>query len=169
MFTVDGMQWDMPCDIERTAEMTPSEISGMLLNKQYFNDVIGTYLRYSVTIVVPKGREDQYTRLYEILTDPVDAHSFVLPYNRGNITITGRVENVSDIYKRLIGGGQIWRGVRFEVISNTPTKTHSLGEVVTRGLAPMPDIGGAQIGILYQFDGTSWVEADIENVDNKAY
>jgi hypothetical protein len=33
----------------------------------------------------------------------------------------------------------------------------------------MPDIGGAQIGILYQFDGTSWVEADIENVDNKAY
>lgn len=169
MFTVDGMQWDMPCDIERTAEMTPSEISGMLLNKQYFNDVIGTYLRYSVTIVVPKGREDQYTRLYEILTDPVDAHSFVLPYNRGNITITGRVENVSDIYKRLIGGGQIWRGVRFEVISNTPTKTHSLGEVVTRGLAPMPDIGGAQIGILYQFDGTGWVEADIENVDNKAY
>ena len=169
MFTVDGMQWDMPCDIERTAEMTPSEISGMLLNKQYFNDVIGTYLRYSVTIVVPKGREDQYTRLYEILTDPVDAHSFVMPYNRGNITITGRVENVSDIYKRLMGGGRIWRGVRFEVISNTPTKTHSLGEVVTRGLAPMPDIGGAQIGILYQFDGTSWVEADIENVDNKAY
>jgi hypothetical protein len=169
MFTVDGMQWDMPCDIERTAEMTPSEISGMLLNKQYFNDVIGTYLRYSVTVVVPKGREDQYTRLYEILTDPVDAHSFVMPYNRGNITITGRVENVSDIYKRLMGGGRIWRGVRFEVISNTPTKTHSLGEVVTRGLAPMPDIGGAQIGILYQFDGTGWVEADIENVDNKAY
>ena len=107
MFSVDGIQWTLPCDIERTAEMEASEISGMLLNKQYFNDVIGTYLRYTVRIVVPFGGEAEYSQLYEILTDPVDAHSFVLPYNRDNISITGRVERISDIYKRLPNGTTI--------------------------------------------------------------
>lgn len=165
MFSVDGLQWTLPCDIERTSEMTASEISGMLLNKQYFNDVIGTYLRYTVTIVVPFGGEREYTRLYEVLTDPVDAHSFVMPYNQGSITITGRVEHISDIYRKLPNGQIFWRGISFDVISNTPTKTHTLGEAIQRGLSPMPDIGGAQVGILYTFDGSSWNEVDIPNYD----
>jgi hypothetical protein len=38
MFVLDGMSWDIPCDIERIAEMKASEISGMLLDKSYFND-----------------------------------------------------------------------------------------------------------------------------------
>ena len=34
-FSVDGMEWNFPVDIERVAEVTASEISGMLLNKTY--------------------------------------------------------------------------------------------------------------------------------------
>lgn len=169
MFTVDGMLWDFPCDIDRTSEMTASEISGMLLNKQYFNDVIGTYLRYTVTLVVPFGKENQYSRLYEILTDPVDAHTFVMPYNRGNITITGRVENINDLYIKMPDGNVHWKGITFDVASNAPTKTHTLGEAIQRGLAPMPEVGGAQTGVLYEFDGSSWQEVDLENADEKAY
>lgn len=169
MFSVDGLQWNLPCDIERTAEMEASEISGMLLNKQYFNDVIGTYLRYTVTIVVPFGGEAEYSQLYEILTDPVDAHSFVLPYNRDNISITGRVERISDIYKRLPNGGVFWRGISFEVISNAPTKTHSLGEMIQRGLSPMPNIGVPHTGTLFVFDGTKWDEADYADADERSY
>lgn len=165
MFTVDGMLWDLPCDIQRTAEMQSSEISGLLLNKEYFNDVIGTYLSYTITIVVPFGSENLYTKLYEVLTDPVDAHSFLLPYNRGNIAITGRVDNISDVYRRMPDNSVHWVGIQFNVISNTPTKTHTLGEAIQRGLSPMPDIGGAQVGILYTFDGSSWNEVDIPNYD----
>ena len=169
MFTVDGMQWDFPCDIERTAAMTASEISGMLLNKQYFNDVIGTFMTYTVTLVVPFGYEDEYTKIYEILTEPVDAHSFVMPYNRGNITITGRVSNISDVYKQMPNGAIHWKGIKFDVISNAPSKTQSLGEAVSRGIAPLPDISGAEIGVPYVYDGTAWVEANYENADEIAY
>lgn len=169
MFTVDGMQWDFPCDIDRTAEMTASEISGMLLNKQYFNDVIGTFLRYSITLVVPFGSRDAYTQLYEILTQPVDAHSFTLPYNGGQITITGRVTQISDVYKRLPGGAVHWRGIKFEVVANAPTKTHTLGEAIQRGLAPMPEIGGAITGVLYRFNGSDWEQVDYQNGDVKTY
>ena len=46
MFSVDGVQWDVPCRIVRTAEIAASEISGMLLDRTYFNDVLGTWMRY---------------------------------------------------------------------------------------------------------------------------
>ena len=72
MFTVDGMQWTFPCDIERVSEITASCISGMLLDKSYFNDVIGTFLTYSITLVVPFGEEATYATLYEIITEPVE-------------------------------------------------------------------------------------------------
>lgn len=169
MFTVDGMLWDLPCDIERKAEMQASEISGMLLDKHYFNDVVGTFLTYSITLVVPFGKETQYARLYEILTEPVDGHSFVLPYNRGNITITGRVTNISDVYKRMPDDSVHWKGIRFDVISNAPNKTQSLGEAITRGLAPLPDVGGAEIGVYYIYDGSTWSEADILNGDEMEF
>lgn len=169
MFTVDGMLWDFPCDINRTAEMSESEISGMLLNKQYFNDVVGTYLSYTVTLVVPFGQETKYAQLYEILTSPVESHTFIMPYNKGNITITARVKNIADVYRRMADGSVHWRGIRFDVISNAPTKTQTLGEAITRGLAPLPDIGGAQTDVYYVFDGSTWTEADIPNGDERYY
>lgn len=169
MFTVDGIEWTFPCDIDRVSEMQASEISGMLLNKNYFNDVIGTFLRYTITLVVPFGSQDTYTRLYEVLTNPVDAHSFVLPYNAGTITVTGRVSNISDVYRRLPDGTAHWRGIKFDVISNAPNKTHSLSEVIARGQSPLPEIGGATEGDLYEYNGTAWVAADYGDGDNTAY
>lgn len=169
MFTVDGMEWNFPCDIERITEMTESEISGMLLNKQYFNDVIGTYLKYTVTLVVPFGHMNEYSRLHGILTEPVESHVFVLPYNQTNITINARVASISDVYRRMADGSAHWKGIKFDVISNNPIKTQTLGEAITRGIASLPDISGAQEGVPYIYNGTEWVEADYQNADEIAY
>lgn len=152
MFSIDGNDWNIPCEISRTAELTASEISGMLLDKTYFNDVLGTFMKYDIKIVVPHGKEGLYSQIYEILTDPVDAHTFVLPYNQDTVTITGRVETVSDKYYRKVGDLTIWRGTQFTVIANHPTKTYTLGEAVERGLSPFPDIvQPVEDGSLWQF------------------
>lgn len=169
MFTVDGMVWDLPCDIDRVSEVESSEISGMLLNKNYFNDVVGTFLRYTITLVVPFGAEAQYARLYEILTQAVDAHTFILPYNEGNITVVGRVQTISDVYRKLAGGRYHWRGIKFNVVSNSPNKTHTLGEAIARGISPIPDVSGVDAGAIYQYDGTQWVEAEFQDADNIPY
>jgi hypothetical protein len=169
MFTVDGMIWTYPCDIERVTEITASEISGMLLNKNYFNDVLGAFLSYTITIVVPIGGESEYTRLYNILTDPVDAHVFSLPYNEGSITINGRVENISDVYKRMPNGAVHWKGIKINVIANAPHKTHTLGEAINRGITPFPNVAEPEKDVVYQFDGTEWIPADFQNADNISY
>ena len=85
MFSIDRYSWPWPCDVERVSEMKPSKISGLMLDKNYFNDVLGTYMSYTVSIAVPPERRDEYTPLYECLTDPSDGHVFTLPYNQGTI------------------------------------------------------------------------------------
>lgn len=169
MFTVDGMEWTFPCDISRVSEMTASEISGMLLNKNYFNDVIGTFLKYTITLVVPFGGENEYVRLYELLTDPVDGHAFVLPYNASTINLTGRVQNISDVYKRLADGTIHWKGIKFDVVSNSPNKTHTLGEAISRGVAPVPDVAEPEAGTAYEYDGSQWVPVSLTNADDTPY
>jgi hypothetical protein len=169
MIAIDGFQWDIPCDIDRTAEVTPSEISGMLLDKTYFNDVIGTYLSYDVTLAVPPKMTKEYETLYEALTAPVDAHTFVLPYNNSEIEITARVENVKDALIYTVSHKQYWRGVQFTAISCHPSKKMELGEVLTTGRSPFPETVGVPIGALYEMTATGWVETDLPDGDEVYY
>jgi hypothetical protein len=166
VFTIDGIQWPYPCAIERVAELTASEISGMLLDRSYFNDVLGTYLQYTVTIAVPLNNRDIYSTIYEMLTAPVDGHTFTLPYNQGTLTLTGRITNVSDVYVRLPENGQYWKGTRFTVIGNHPSKQMSLGEMIVRGRAPMPEVASVDIGDLYVYTANGWQPAEYDNADN---
>ena len=169
MFSIDGQQWNVPCRIERAAEMTASEISGLLLDKSYFNDVLGTYMKYTITVTVPPHMRERYGDIYEALTDPVDGHTFVVPYGQGEITITGRVENVTDIYVRMPDGGQHWKGTRFTVAANHPSKTMSLGQRLTVGRAPLPEPAEALTGDLYTYKPAGWVKTTFTDADTQYY
>lgn len=174
-FSIDGVVFDYHCTINRTSEMTASEISGLLLDKSYFNDVIGTFMRYEVTVAFPiirntgRAENSDYYTIYNILNDPVDAHTFVFPYNDSDVTVTARVESVHDVYVRLPREFEYWRGIQFEVIAIAPTKTYTLSEAITRGFAPLPDEGSAQIGDLYQYTADGWVLVTYTNADNVSY
>jgi hypothetical protein len=170
MFSIDGMQWDVPCQIVRTAEVTASEISGLLLDKSYFNDVLGTWMRYEVSVPVPFGRENDYAALYELLTEPVDGHVFVLPYNNETITVTGRVEMVDDNwFPKAGGGGSYWAGCKFVLIGNAPSKTMSLGAVIARGRTALPDVQNPEVGDAYTWNGSVWVETTYTDADDTYY
>lgn len=122
MITIDGAEYDFPCSIGRTAEIESSSISGMLLDKTYFNDVIATYLSYDVSLAIPSGMEDDYAALYETLSAPVPEHVFMLPYNQGSIEVTARVASISDTFYREEKGVNIWRGISFNIVSTRPDK-----------------------------------------------
>lgn len=169
MFTLDGIQWPVPCAIERVAEVRPSQISGLMLDRSYFNDVIGTYMQYTVNLAVPLHLRDLYARLYEALTDPVDGHVFVLPYDQGAITVTGRVKNVTDQYVRLPEGGACWKGVRFTVMANHPSRQLSLEQVLARGRSPLPELAEARVGDIYVCTTVGWTRADFGDGDETYY
>lgn len=168
-WSIDGMEWNIPCTIEREAEVRSSDISGLLLNKSYFNDVIGTYMKYTVAIAVPKGMEEIYSTLYELLTNPVDGHTFILPYNDGSLTINARVTNVHDAYVRMAGDKNYWRGTKFDIIANSPTKTMDLDEIISAGLNPYPEVPEANVGDIYEYTSGGWTARNYADGDTVAY
>lgn len=168
-FTVDGVEWNIPCTIERTAEITASEISGLLLNRNYFNDVLGTYMRYTVSVAIPKGKENDYAGLYEVLTSPRDGHAFKFPYNQSTISITARVLMVSDKYVKLPNGKQTWRYTRFDVVANHPSKSYQAEEIITHGLSPTPEAPSANYGDVYEFTENGWMERFYADADSISY
>lgn len=190
MLIVDGIEFDLPCSIERKANVTPSEVSGMLLDKTYMNDVIGTYMSYNVKIAIPIGKEADYYNLYEILSDPIDAHTWVLPYNGDTLDLTARVNVVSDRYYKEENGVKIWRGTAFTITANHPTKEMGLEEVLERGMTPVPyfterEIGDTYLfnqseqwelvashpsaGMMMTFDGDTWDSVQLTNLDEVAF
>lgn len=158
MFSVDGMTWDIPCGIERVSEIKPSEISGLMLDRTWFNDVLGTYLRYEVTLAASLYQTGKYAVIYEKLTEPVDGHSFVLPYNEDTVTVTGRVERIADVYVRLPGNRNYWKGTKFTVIANHPTKEITLEQMLVRGRAPVPEVTDMVVGNAFTFSESGWEE-----------
>ena len=171
IWSIDGIEWSIPCQITRTAEMAASDISGVLLDKTYFNDVLGTYMKYDIAIAVPFGMEDDYTDLYETVTSPVDAHEFILPYGQTTIAITGRVASVSDQYVYMDGTRNYWKGFSFTVIANHPTKENSLGDVITRGMSPMPAHVIIPDGAIYEWDAQegTWSRIELEDADEEYF
>ena len=157
MFSVDGLTWPYRCAIERAARLQPSDISGLMMDGSYFNDLHGTYMSYTIMIAVPLTDRDSITPLYEALTDPVDGHVFVFPYNQSTITVTGRVDGeVGDVYVDLPNGQQYWKGLQFTIIANHPSKQYTLSEVLTRGRAPLPDIAMPEVGDTYTYTASGW-------------
>ena len=170
MITIDGVVWSVPCKIVRTAEIKPSQISGLMLDKSWFNDVIGTYMSYTVTLAVPVTLRDLYAQIYEILTDPVDGHTFVLPYNSSTVTVTGRVQTVKDTLARFPGDVNHWKGITFTVIANHPTKSKTLAEIETRGRTVVPEVAEHNEGDTWVWTNGGWaLSVSYTNADNKRY
>jgi hypothetical protein len=164
-FKIDGTRVDLPCSIAREATMEASELSGMLLDKTFFNDVLGTYLKYSVKVAVPIGKEATYSQLYEILTQPVEGHVFEFPYNQKTVTLTGRVGSIQDRkYKNT------WRGVSFVIMANNPTKEMTLGEVIARGVSELPNVSPLDRGKIYMVNQYGeWELFDMGDADVRKY
>ena len=156
MFTVDGLQWTIPCDIRRAAEVRASSISGLMLNGTYFNDVLGTYLKYTIKLVVPLNERAAFNPIYEKITDPVGHHTFTFPYNQTTVTVTGKAENIKDVFVRLPNGGQYWKGIEFDVTACAPTKTQTEAEAIAYGLPPLPLNVAPNVGDTYTWNGEEW-------------
>lgn len=172
MASIDGVKLDaINLEISRVAEVKASEISGMMLDKSWFSDVLGTYLRYELTLKMPYRSSRQYNVLFELLTEPRPYHEFVLPYNDGEITLNARVEKISDVYTRMPGGKSYWKGLKVSVIANHPSKTLTLEESIAYGGAqPFPyDATEAEIGDLYEYTVDGWQATELDDADGKRY
>lgn len=166
LLTIDGVQFDIKAKLKRVADVRESDISGQMADKSYFSDVYGTYLTYQLSLTYPLYDQGVYARLYELLTAPLGNHTFILPYNGQSVTINGKVSTATDDYEEREGGRhKYWRDLNVTIAANNPTKTTTLGEVISMGRPAMPEDMDASEGDTYVWHNGAWVFTEYPDAD----
>lgn len=160
MFSIDGVEYAVECSITRTAEIRASDISGLMMNGYRFWDILGTYMIYDVTLTMPLRNKARYHALIEQLTEPVESHDFTLPYNAGTVQLVGKVNTPEDVWEKLPSGYSFWKGLKFTVEANYPTKQPTLAGAIARGLPALPPVNTADIGDTYTMTADGWENAE---------
>lgn len=170
ILTIDGVDYDVKCRVRRQGDVRDTDISGEMLDGSYFHDVAGTYYDYEISFLYPLYNRNKYAAIYEALTQPVEGHTFILPYNNTQVTLVAKVDLVDDELLELENGQQYWRSLSFTLTANAPTKQMSLDQVITRGVAPFPDVATPAEGTSYTWNGSEWVAAVVyDDADNIYY
>jgi len=116
---VDGITYDVAVGVKRKTRIVSSDVSGTMLNGDYYFDPLGSYSDYTITIAVPAGNETEYKELYERLTNVQYLyHTFILPYDQTNIQTKGRVELINDELFRVEGAVTLWRAISFDILAS---------------------------------------------------
>lgn len=96
MIKIDNEIFDVGIvNIERQANIHRKEL-GTTFDGVTHDIAIGTSFNYSVTFATKKMNINEYSRLYEVLSNPVNYHIVEMPYNDTTITYRARVENIND-------------------------------------------------------------------------
>ena len=141
---IDGLSYDVKCELTRTFTVNDSDISGKMMNGTYFHDVDGTYLEYEITFKYPLWNQAKYADIIGKLNEPI-----------------------ADDLLELENGAQYWRNTSFTITSIAPIKTPTLAGAVSRGMPPVPTISDPTIGATYTWTGSAWVS--VEDGDDIAY
>lgn len=96
MITIDGQTFEVGIvKIDRKATIEKEALGQTQDGTTHYN-TRGTRYDYEVTFATRKMNIEEYDRLYEVLTDPVDTHEVTMPYGQSTITFNASITGASD-------------------------------------------------------------------------
>lgn len=125
-FTLDGVSYNVfvPEDgIKRSGQVLDGENAGRTPSGAMIRDVIGTYYNYTIDLDTSQTDVEEYDKLYEALTAPVDCHSLTVPYGQDTLTFKAYVTSAEDTLRTMAGGTNLWGGLSINFIAMKPQRT----------------------------------------------
>lgn len=108
--------------LKRSFSVLDGDNAGRVMTGDMVRDIIGTYYNYSLEIDSDESDPDEYDRLYEVLSAPVDSHTITVPYGQGTLTYkayaTNGEDNLVKCYEELNG----WNGLSVNFIAMSPKR-----------------------------------------------
>lgn len=125
-FTMDGVQYNVVVPaggLKRKFKILDGENAGRSLDGTMDRDIIGTYYNYDLNLETSKSSLEEYDRLYEQLSAPVDYHTITFPYAQETLTFKAYVTDGADTLSRVSKGKNYWSGLTIQFIAMSPYRT----------------------------------------------
>lgn len=104
VFTVDGVEYDVNVmKLSRNAKVTDTGNSGRTLDGVMHRDIIGTYYNYTLEVAAKEGKYQDYDRLYDVVSAPVDSHDLVFPHGQETLLFKAYITEANDTMIRREG------------------------------------------------------------------
>lgn len=122
MIFIDNEKFDVGITkITRKASQQADSLGTTLDGRKHY-DVKGVYYDYDVSFYTRAMKVDEYDRLYEIVTAPVESHEVVLPFGQSTITFLARTKVGNDSLAFNYSNCKKWGGFTVTFESLLPQK-----------------------------------------------
>lgn len=124
---VDGKSYNVRLPqggVKRSFSILDGENSGRVQTGDMVRDIIGTYYNYSIKIEQDPLYPSDYDDLYEVVSNPVDFHTIVVPYAQGIYQFEAYITDGSDTLSFINPNDytNMWDGLELNFVAMKPRK-----------------------------------------------
>lgn len=128
-FTIDGVAYNVTVPengIRRNYAIRDGKAAGWAKSGRKRRDVQGTYFNYEIDIETSQLNYAEYDALFEVLSDPVESHTIVVPYGQTTLTYEAAIYSGGDKLRRIKGTDRLWKGLTIKFEALAPQKVPML-------------------------------------------
>jgi hypothetical protein len=119
---VDSITYNIPViGIKRKADFL-SKYAERTVDGKLHTELIGVYYNYQLQIGYTTDT-DEYTALWDKLTEPTEFHTVTVPDESGDYTFTAYFSNIGDELYKITGEKNYWTGLTVNFIAQSPART----------------------------------------------
>lgn len=108
--------------LKRSFDVLDGPNAGRMLGGRMTRDVVGTFYNYQLEISRDGASLEEYDRLFEVLSAPVDSHTVTFPYGQDTLTFEAYVTKGNDSLLRKNKGKSYWGGLSVQFVAMAPQR-----------------------------------------------
>lgn len=122
LFSIDGETFDIPLVTVKRESSVLDKYATRTEGGDLQREIIGVYYNYTLTFPQLNLEREEYDRLWDKVTEPVEFHTFVVPSSSGTFSFKGYITTSGDELKRSRDGKHYWGGLSIKLIAKAPAR-----------------------------------------------
>lgn len=120
-FIMDGIEYNVHVmSLKRQFEVKEASQMLTMQSGDIRRDILGTYYNYTITLREKSGDVEALDALWEAISQPVEYHECVFPYNQTTITQRMYVKSGTQEIRRMYDNGTHWRDLTISFLAKAP-------------------------------------------------
>ena len=119
---IDGTHYNVPIEsLKRTGEFL-DKYANRTEDGVLHRELIGVYYNYQIEFGEIRN-EDTYDAVYDVLSEPVESHTLMIPAKSGWYTFEAYISSLSDELKKITSSSVEYDALKCEFIAMEPART----------------------------------------------
>lgn len=122
IFSIDGVSFDIPVVSVKRESSVLDKYATRTEDGDLQREIIGVYYNYTLTLPKLTLEREEYAKLWDKITEPVEFHDFVVPGSTGSYRFRGYITTTGDELRKTYDGKNYWGNLSIKLIAKAPAR-----------------------------------------------